>query len=134
MLLAKFQERVAQIKASEAAEKAKREDSSVNDKTLYLWDEAYYRRIWLESCYQVDHQKIAEYFPCQPTVSYILEIFAELFGIEFEETYGSVWHEDVQLFSVWDNTESGGTFVGYLYMDLFSRQDKFKDGKCCFKP
>ncbi|KAF5613663.1 uncharacterized protein FTJAE_13874 [Fusarium tjaetaba] len=40
---------------------------------------------------------------------------------------GSTWHEDVRAYSVWDDREaSKGQFIGYLYMDLLSRDNKYK--------
>jgi metallopeptidase MepB len=36
-----------------------------------------------------------------------------------------VWHEDVQVFSVWDEEAQGSGFVGYLYLDLFPREGKY---------
>lgn len=35
-----------------------------------------------------------------------------------------IWHEDVQVFSVWNCDEDGG-FVGYLCLDLFLREGKY---------
>jgi metallopeptidase MepB len=35
------------------------------------------------------------------------------------------WHEDVKIFSVWDDAEEGGSFVGYLYLDLHPRTGKY---------
>lgn len=35
------------------------------------------------------------------------------------------WHEDVQLFAVWDDEREGGSFIGYLYLDLHPREGKF---------
>ena len=36
-----------------------------------------------------------------------------------------VWHEDVQVFSVWDDAGEGSGFIGYLYLDLFPREGKY---------
>jgi len=69
----------------------------------------------------------------------MLRIFEELFGLVFVEITGEerdkisetgkgsdiVWHEDVQLFSVWDDEGEGGEFVGYLYLDLHPRPGKY---------
>jgi metallopeptidase MepB len=69
----------------------------------------------------------------------MLKIFEELFGLEFVEIVGEdraavaptgkgddiVWHEDVQVFSVWDDAGEGNGFVGYLYLDLFPREGKY---------
>jgi metallopeptidase MepB len=35
------------------------------------------------------------------------------------------WHEDVKILSFWDDEEEGGSFVGYLYLDLHPRLGKY---------
>jgi metallopeptidase MepB len=62
-LLPRFRERVANISVLESLKETKLLDPNAKDKTLYLWDEPYYKRIWLEKNYSVDQQKIAKYFP-----------------------------------------------------------------------
>lgn len=106
----------------------------------FLWDHRYYDRLMLERDYQLDHQVIAEYFPLQTTIQGMLKIFEELFGLVFVEIVGEedraaladggkgsdiVWHQDVQVFSVWDDEAEGAGFVGYLYLDLFPRDGKY---------
>lgn len=109
------------------------------DGRYYLWDHRFYDRLMLEQHYSLDQQQIAEYFPLQTTIAGMLKIFEELFGLEFVEITGEdraqvapsgngsdiVWHEDVQIFSVWDDQGEGSGFVGYLYLDLFPRQGKY---------
>ncbi|KAF2835216.1 hypothetical protein M501DRAFT_456864 [Patellaria atrata CBS 101060] len=109
------------------------------DGHYYLWDHRYYDRLMLEKDYQLDHNKIAEYFPLGPTIRGMLQIFEQLFGLVFVEITGEerdrvsdtgkgsdiVWHEDVQVFSVWDDEDEGSGFVGYLYLDLFPREGKY---------
>ncbi|KAJ5633782.1 metallopeptidase MepB [Penicillium herquei] len=97
---------------------------------FYLWDHSFYTRLMKQKELSIDHEKIAEYFPLQTTVQGMLGIFEKLFGLVFKEMAvdkGSdiVWHEDVRLFSVWDDDDLGSGFVGYLYMDLFSRDGKY---------
>ncbi|RYN69009.1 Saccharolysin [Alternaria tenuissima] len=109
-------------------------------KDYYLWDNRYYDRLMLEKDFQLDHQVIAEYFPLQTTIQGMLKIFEELFGLVFVEIVGEedraaladggkgsdiVWHEEVQVFSVWDDKGEGEGFVGYLYLDLFPRDGKY---------
>jgi metallopeptidase MepB len=110
-----------------------------NDSHYFLWDHRYYDRLMLEKNYSLDQQKIAEYFPLQTTIQGMLKIFEELFGLVFVEIVGKdrdelaeskngsdiVWHEDVQVFSVWDDEDMGSEFVGYLYLDLFPRDGKY---------
>lgn len=109
------------------------------DGNYYLWDNRFYDRLMVEKEYTIDEQKIAEYFPLQSTVNGMLKIFEELFGLAFVEVIGEdrdkisptnkgddiVWHEDVKVFSVWNDEGEGNGFVGYLYLDLHPRQGKY---------
>ena len=110
-----------------------------SDGKYYLWDHRFYDRLMLERDFSLDQQLIAEYFPLQTTIQGMLKIFEELFGLEFVEVIGEdraaiaptgqgndiVWHEDVQVFSVWNDEGEGSGFVGYLYLDLFPREGKY---------
>jgi metallopeptidase MepB len=109
------------------------------DGRYYLWDHRFYDRMMEEKDYQLDQQLISEWFPLQTTIRGMLEIFEQLFGLHFVEVVGEdrdaispsgkgsdiVWHEEVQVFSVWDDEGEGGGFVGYLYLDLFPRTGKY---------
>ncbi|KAL2857066.1 peptidase family M3-domain-containing protein [Aspergillus pseudoustus] len=109
------------------------------DGGYYLWDHRFYDRLMLEKDFSLDQQLIAEYFPLQNTINGMMRIFEELFGLVFVELSGAdrdqvaasgkgsdiVWHEDVQVFSVWDDEGEGSGFVGYLYLDLFPRPGKY---------
>jgi metallopeptidase MepB len=109
------------------------------DGHYWVWDHRYYGRMQLENDYQLDQEKVAEYFPLQTSLSQMLQIFEELMGLEFVEIVGTardaispsgkghdiVWHEDVQVFSVWDDKGEGSGFVGYLYTDLHPRDGKY---------
>ncbi|KAI1857644.1 hypothetical protein JX265_011059 [Neoarthrinium moseri] len=109
------------------------------DDKYYLWDHRFYDRMMVEQEYSIDETKIAEYFPLQNTVRGMLKIFEELFGLVFVELDAAerakisptgkaediAWHEDVIIFSVWDDSSEGDGFVGYLYLDLHPRQGKY---------
>ena len=108
------------------------------DVHYYLWDHRFYHQMMLEQQFSVDHQKIAEYFPLDTVIRAMLGVFESLFGLVFSSfnpedevhsgagTEGShTWHEDVQVFTAWDDKPQGGQFVGYLYLDLYPRQGKF---------
>lgn len=109
------------------------------DGNYYLWDHRFYDRMMVEQEYNIDETKIAEYFPLQSTVQGMLKIFEEIFGLVFVEIEPEdrakisptgkaediAWHEDVILFSVWDDASEGEGFVGYLYLDLHPRQGKY---------
>ncbi|KAK4188731.1 Saccharolysin [Podospora australis] len=109
------------------------------DGNYYLWDHRYYDRLMVEQEYQIDENAIAEYFPLTSTVAGMLRIFEELFGLVFVELTPEdrkrisptgkaediAWHEDVIIFSVWDDAGEGEGFVGYLYLDLHPRPGKY---------
>jgi metallopeptidase MepB len=110
-----------------------------NADNYFLWDHRYYDTLMLEKDYQLDQNAIAEYFPLQTSISGMLDIFEQLFGLQFVEVKGEhrdqisstgkgddiVWHPEVQVFSVWDDQGEGSAFVGYLYLDLFPREGKY---------
>ncbi|KXJ86715.1 peptidase family M3 [Microdochium bolleyi] len=109
------------------------------DGNYYLWDHRFYDRMIIEQEYSIDENQIAEYFPLQNTIRGMLQIFEEIFGLVFVELgpedrqklsptgkAGDIaWHEDVIIFSVWDDASEGDGFVGYLYLDLHPRQGKY---------
>lgn len=127
------------LKKLKASDLEARGESGQDDGRYYLWDHRYYDRLMLEKDYQLDQEKISEFFPLSTSIRGMLGIFEELFGLVFVELKGEdrdqlaesgkgsdlVWHEDVQIFSVWDDEGEGGGFVGYLYLDLHPREGKY---------
>jgi metallopeptidase MepB len=111
----------------------------VFDGHFWAWDLSFYNRLMLETQYQVDQASISEYFSLQSTINGMLKIFQRLFGLKFFEISDSeraelapsgngndlIWHEDVQMFHVWNDDELGGEFAGYLYLDLYPREGKY---------
>ncbi|KAH0341630.1 zincin, partial [Aureobasidium melanogenum] len=114
-----------------------------SDGKMYLWDQPFYNCMMLEKESEIDRQQIAEFFPLETTVTGVLGIFSQLFGLVFEEIVGEdrdvlsptgtsgdlVWQEDVQMYAVWDDEQGGGSFIGYLYLDLYPREGKY-GGMC----
>lgn len=109
------------------------------DGNYYLWDHRFYDRMLIEQDYSIDENKIAEYFPIQNAIEGMFKIFEELFGLAFVElgkeerarlsptgkAEDISWHEDVIIYSVWDDASEGDNFVGYLYLDLHPRSGKY---------
>ncbi|KAJ5947263.1 peptidase family M3 [Penicillium verhagenii] len=93
------------------------------------WDKSYYTRL-VKNDLEIDHQKISEFFPLEQTASGMLNIFASLLGLRFDlipsESLPAdvLWHDAVQLYSVWDTHDDG--FLGYLYLDLLWRENKYR--------
>lgn len=120
----------------------KRQDQKRTDKgenRFFMWDWGYYGRLMEKQYYDLDAQKVKEYFPSAVVIQGMLKIYAELFGLQFSEVKGAdldklsptgkgrdiIWHPDVQLFTVWNSEEEGGNFIGYLYLDIFPRDGKY---------
>lgn len=132
-------EEIEKLKLLKCEDLKSRNQQDLDDGHYYLWDHRYYDRLMIEKEYALDQEKIAEYFPLSTTIRGMLEIFEQLFGMAFVEITGDgrdklaasgkgsdiVWHEDVQVFSVWDDEGEGGGFSGYLYLDLFPREGKY---------
>ncbi|KAF3160296.1 hypothetical protein TWF225_006351 [Orbilia oligospora] len=104
------------------------------DDKYYLWDHRFYDRLVREQEFNIDENKIAEYFPLQKCVDGMLTIFERLFGLKFVQVaedgaqVGSGergWHEDCKVYLVHDEESLGGEFVGYLYLDLHPREGKY---------
>jgi metallopeptidase MepB len=66
----------------------------------------------------------------------MMSTFSRLFGLqfckitpeefsEFGPDHVMTWHPDVKVFSVWEDAINGGEFLGYLYLDLFPRDNKY---------
>ncbi|KAH7018457.1 uncharacterized protein B0I36DRAFT_388661 [Microdochium trichocladiopsis] len=99
---------------------------------------SYYSRLYEEQNHGVDQALVAQYFPLVPTVSKMLDLFGKLFGFVFHKITDTkhgqpeslVWHKDVMVYSVWNDEQEGGSFVGYLYLDLYPRDSKTLGAEC----
>lgn len=93
------------------------------------WDLFYYQNI-IDRESNVDHAAISEYFPVEPTAKAMLGVFASLLGIRFDPVQdvdaANIWHDSIQVFSVWDGPGTDADFIGYLYFDLLWRENKFR--------
>ncbi|KAH7248622.1 peptidase family M3-domain-containing protein [Fusarium redolens] len=120
---------LVQLKQKDAGDDPRSPD---DDKSvIFPWDYWYYAHV-AEQRLHVDPEQIAEYFPLQHVITVILEMFSEFLQLRFcpisqDQLESSTWHEDVRAYAVWDDREaSKDQFIGYLYMDLLSRDNKYK--------
>ena len=111
---------------------------------LFLWDNGYYITNSYRDEYNVDVDKVKEYFPSTLVVLNVLDLYSTLFHLHFVKIEGKdrddlsptgkgedlTWQSDVELYAVWDSdsingyADEDGEFVGYLYLDLFEREGK----------
>ncbi|RCI04044.1 hypothetical protein CU098_011359 [Rhizopus stolonifer] len=118
------------LKELKKAEKASRGEDY--DGKLNAWDTSYYQRIHLENEYSVDQEEIKKYFSLEKTIQKMLDIYEKVLGLKFARVPAEkavVWHPDVQLFECWDAVEDK-SFSGYMYLDLFPRENKYPHAAC----
>lgn len=96
------------------------------DGRYFIWDHLFYHSISLKKDYAIDQQLVSEYFSYGSVVSGMLGIFEKVIGLRFSEIdkTGKTWHDDIQLYGVWNAEDLGGEFIGYLYLDLYPREGK----------
>ncbi len=88
---------------------------------LQPWDIRYYNNQLLKTEYVVDHEKIREYLPTDRCIEGLFTIYQGLLGFEYREVKnGSVWHEDVKMYEVYED----GNLRGRFYLDLYPRPGK----------
>ncbi|KKY27254.1 putative metallopeptidase [Phaeomoniella chlamydospora] len=103
---------------------------NVEDEGFYHWDTSYYDLKLREELYHVNQENVAEYFPADYAIRGMLDAFENMFGILIHEVTSHpsmtpLWHPDVKAFTVWDNDNLGGSFLGYLYTDIYPREGKY---------
>jgi Zn-dependent oligopeptidase len=89
----------------------------------------------------VDWKQLSEYFELKRTLRETILTFSKLFGLKFkriqvkntnpfqdrgkgEHGYCKVWNDEVKVYSVWNHFNDEKDFLGYLYLDLLSRENK----------
>ncbi|MFP4313985.1 MAG: M3 family metallopeptidase [Alphaproteobacteria bacterium] len=90
---------------------------------LQPWDTAYYAEKLKKKLFDFSSEDLRPYFPLDNVLEGCFKHFTELFNLSFKpaDDY-PVWHEDVKVFNVYD--ETSGDFVGTLYGDFHPRKGK----------
>lgn len=121
-----------QLRESKVAETSSRGES-VDDVKLFHWDRAYFETKLDEQAGNAE-SLTSEYFELNTTLRKLLDVYLQIFGVRFVPTeqtgsdlleQGLVWHEHVQMFSVWNVDQAEPEFLGYAYLDLFPREGKY---------
>lgn len=88
------------------------------------WDWRYYDNQIKKEKYQVDQQKIKEYFPLATVNKGMFEIYETLLNVDFvEDTEAPRWHDSVLAYKVVDKKTK--KHLASFYMDLFPRPGKY---------
>jgi thimet oligopeptidase len=90
--------------------------------TVEAWDWRYYMQRVLREEHEIDQFEVAKYFPLDTVLEGLFDAYQRLVDVTFvPQPNKQAWHPDVRLFAI----EDEGEVVGYFYMDLHPRPDKF---------
>jgi peptidyl-dipeptidase Dcp len=89
---------------------------------LEPWDWWYYAEKLRKEKYDLDEERLKQYFQLENVREGVFMVANRLFGIKLEENSAiPVYHPDVKAFEV---KEADGTLIGILYADYFPRASK----------
>ena len=95
----------------------------LQDADINRWSEGYWSEKLRQSKYQIDQEKLREYFPTQASQDWLFAISSQLYGIEFKLAKVDSWQSEVEYYDVTD--KKTGALLGGLYIDKFPREGKY---------
>lgn len=94
------------------------------DDKIDPWNTAFLHTQYKKKTFNLDEQKIAEYFPLENTIKGLFSIYESFFDIKLKSvTLAHAWHPDVLCIELYDKTET--VLYGTIFLDLFPREGKF---------
>lgn len=95
--------------------------------TIDPWESSFYRNILLKTKYDLDQEKLKEYFELNNVLDGIFKVSQQLYSVEFREVKNaSTWYNQVRMFEVVDKDK----VIGKFYIDLHPRKDKYTHAAC----
>ncbi|GGY71525.1 Zn-dependent oligopeptidase [Cellvibrio zantedeschiae] len=86
------------------------------------WQKMYLQELIKKEKYQVDAQKIRQYFPFAKVQQGIFDLTQTMFGVSIRPWQTQVWHPSVQAFEIVE----GNQVIGRFYLDMHPREGKYK--------
>jgi len=94
------------------------------DGKIKPWDFSFAQAQYKKKHFDIDENKIAEYFPMAATIDGLFAIYKQFFGIDFEQIpVSGTWQEDVKLVALYSADRS--LLHGYIFLDLHPRPHKY---------
>jgi Zn-dependent oligopeptidase len=91
---------------------------------INIWDWRYLSNQLKKEKYTVDAEQLRVYFPYQPVLEGMFNIYQSIFGLKFERLEPPYkWIDDLQLYAVSD--AKTGEPLGLFYLDMFPREGKY---------
>jgi thimet oligopeptidase len=72
--------------------------------------------------YKFDSKELSAYFEVGSVTRGLLDVTAQMYGLEYKEVPAEAWHADVKAYEV----HSDGKLIGKFYLDLYPRDGKYK--------
>lgn len=96
---------------------------------IYPYEAIFYQTRLLEKDFNVDPEKVKEYFPMQNCIDGVFSVYQKIYDVRFvQDQKPSTWYKDVLAYSVYDNKKN--ELIGYFYLDLYPRADKYGHFGC----
>jgi thimet oligopeptidase len=93
-------------------------------KRLEMWDIAYTAYQLKKRDYNLDDEKIKEYFPSDLVVKNMFNVYSQIFGVEYQQVVGAkVWDENVRLYKILDKQSK--ELIGFFFGDFIPRKGKY---------
>ena len=104
--------------------KLKRQDTQNPEADLYCWDISYYEEMQNRISYQIDGEKLKQFFPYVKCLQGLFEVCETIYGIEITEIENpTLWDSNVSLYAVVDTATEKP--LGLFYIDPFPREGKY---------
>ena len=94
---------------------------------LMGWQWRYWNNQYSKMVLDIDKEAMKQYFPLETVMNGMLAIYAEVFDVVMEKAALPVWNEEVMSYVM---KEKNGEVIGYLFIDLFPRDGKYKHQAC----
>jgi len=96
----------------------------INPKAIKVndWQKMYLQELIKKEKYQVDAQKIRQYFPFAKVQQGIFDLTQTMFGVTIRPWQTQAWHPSVKAFEILD----GNQVIGRFYLDMHPRDGKYK--------
>lgn len=123
-----FVERIAAIALerghrdyAELLDRKRQDDPGASE--VYDWEKDYYDERVKAERYRFDSQEARAYFPYERVKQGVLDVTAQLFGVEFRTVHGAeVWAPGVETYDLYER----GAKLGRFHLDMHPRADKYK--------
>ena len=109
--------------------KLKSAETGNKESVIQPYEALYYQTRLLETEFNVDPEKVKEYFPMQACIDGIFAVYQKIYNVRFvQDKNPNTWYKEVLAYSVYDNKSDA--LIGYFYLDLYPRADKYNHFGC----